>query len=65
LLRAIENVYDALLELEVHERERAKLPILMPDQQPQQAHVEWSAKRDQLVAKLWKETKIMEPIDPT
>jgi len=65
LLRAIENVYDALLELEVHERERAKLQILMPDQQPQQAHVEWSAKRDQLVTKLWKETKIMEPIDPT
>ncbi|KAG0134256.1 topoisomerase II-associated protein PAT1 [Tuber indicum] len=65
LLRAIENVYDALLELEVHERERSKLPILMPDQQPQQAHVEWAAKRDQLVAKLWKETKIMEPIDPT
>ncbi|PUU79422.1 topoisomerase II-associated protein PAT1 [Tuber borchii] len=64
LLRAIENVYDALLELEVHERERAKLPILMPDQQPQQAHVEWSTRRDQLVAKLWKETKIMEPIDP-
>ncbi|PWW77756.1 hypothetical protein C7212DRAFT_350926 [Tuber magnatum] len=65
LLRAIENVYDALLELEVHERERAKLPILMPDQQPQQAHVEWAEKRDQLAAKLWKETKIMEPIDPT
>lgn len=63
LLRAIENVYDALLELEIHERDRSKLPTLPPGQPPQEAHAQWSMKRDQLAYKLYSETKIHLPID--
>jgi DNA topoisomerase 2-associated protein PAT1 len=65
LLRAIEYVYDALLELEIHERDRSKLPPLQPGQHPLEAHSEWSKKRDQLAHKLYSETKINEPIDPS
>ncbi|KAF8242965.1 hypothetical protein K440DRAFT_590266, partial [Wilcoxina mikolae CBS 423.85] len=65
LLRAIESVYDALLELEIHQRDRSKLPPLQPRQPPLEAHTEWSKKRDQLTHKLYSETKINEPIDPS
>jgi len=63
LLRAIENVYDALLELEIHERDQSKLPALPPGQPPTEMHLEWSNKRDQLANKLYSETKIHQPID--
>lgn len=65
LLRAIENVYDALLELEIHERDQSKLPALPPGQPPTEMHLEWSNKRDQLANKLYSETKIHQPIDPS
>ncbi|KAF8534016.1 topoisomerase II-associated protein PAT1 [Trichophaea hybrida] len=65
LLRAIESVYDALLELEIHQRDRSKLPPLQPGQPPLEAHTEWSKIRDQLAHKLYSETKINEPIDPS
>jgi len=63
LLRAIENVYDALLELEIHERDQSKLPALPLGQPPTDMHQEWSNKRDQLAYKLYSETKIHQPID--
>ncbi|KAL7269712.1 DNA topoisomerase 2-associated protein pat1 [Rhizina undulata] len=56
ILRTIENVYDALLDLEIHERDRGKLPA--------PHHYDWEIRR-QLVERLWREMKIMEPIDPT
>lgn len=65
LLRAIENVYDALLELEIHERDRSKLsPILHPEQPLDEAHIQWHEEQERLAKKLWSETKINEPIDP-
>jgi DNA topoisomerase 2-associated protein PAT1 len=65
LLRVIENVYDALLELEIHERDQSKLPILPPGQMAQDAHIEWTTKRDKLAQTLYQDTKIHEPIDPS
>lgn len=62
LLRAIENIYDTLLDLEMHER--VLPPSLVMGQHPGVEHVTWKAKRDTLVDKLWQEMKIMEPIDP-
>ncbi|KAI5795599.1 topoisomerase II-associated protein PAT1 [Geopyxis carbonaria] len=63
LLKIIENIYDALLELEVHERERSKLPVVQPNQSPHETHVQWEMKRDQLAQKLYVEMKVLEPID--
>lgn len=62
LLRAIESIYDILLDLEMHERFIP--PPLAIGQHPTIEHVDWKTKRDSLVDKLWKEMKIMEPIDP-
>ncbi|KAH8154846.1 uncharacterized protein LAJ45_01377 [Morchella importuna] len=61
LLLTIENVYNALLNLECHERDRGKLP---PPPETN-IHTEWEAKRQLLVSKLWQELKIMSPIDPS
>lgn len=63
LLKAIENIYDTLLELEMHER--VAPPLLVIGQSPGPEHIEWKAHRDALVSRLWKETKIMDPINPT
>jgi DNA topoisomerase 2-associated protein PAT1 len=63
LLKVIENVYDALLEVEIHERDQSKLPTIQPGQHPQETHLTWQQKRDELVTKLYEETKINEPID--
>ena len=63
LLRVIETVYDVLLELEMHERDRTKLPPLLSDQPPSDAHIEWDSKRDALATKLYAEMKVLEPID--
>ncbi|KAF8461412.1 topoisomerase II-associated protein PAT1 [Kalaharituber pfeilii] len=62
LLRAIENIYDTLLELEMYER--IPPPPLAINQHPGVEHIEWKSKRDMLVNRLWKEMKIMEPISP-
>lgn len=62
LLRAIENIYDTLLDLEMHER--VIPPPLAMGQPPAVEHIEWKPRRDGLVDKLWREMKIMEPIDP-
>ena len=62
LLKAIENIYDTLLDLEMHER--VMPPPLLVGQHPGVEHIEWKSKRDGLVARLWKEMTIMEPIDP-
>lgn len=64
MLRAIENVYNALLELEVHERDRTKLVAPITGQPPLQIHIDWDNKRSVLVARLWREMKILTPIDP-
>lgn len=56
-------MYDALLELEIHERDRSKLAY--PDDPFDEATLEWKTEHDRLTQKLWLETKINEPIDPT
>ena len=61
LLRAIESIYDTLLELEMHER---FIPPQFPGQHPSVEHIEWQNKRQNLVGKLWTQMKIMDPIDP-
>ncbi|KAF8414560.1 topoisomerase II-associated protein PAT1 [Terfezia claveryi] len=62
LLRAIENIYDTLLDLEMHERVIPPSPAM--GQPLAVEHIEWKPRRDGLVDKLWREMKIMEPIDP-
>lgn len=62
LLKAIENIYDTLLELEMHER--VPPPPLAIGQHPGVEHIEWKSRRDLLVVQLWREMKIMDPIDP-
>lgn len=61
LLRAIENIYDTLLDLEMHER---AIPPPLALGQPPVEHIEWKSKQDRLVDKLWEEMKILAPIDP-
>lgn len=63
LLRAIENIYDTLLDLEMHER--ILPPPLVMEQNPGVEHIDWESKRETLVGKLWQEMKMLEPIDPT
>lgn len=62
LLKLIENVYDCLLDLEMHER--TPPPPLQPDQAPELVHIEHKQKQDELFAKLWDTMKILAPINP-
>jgi DNA topoisomerase 2-associated protein PAT1 len=63
-LRSIEAVYMTLMHLENHDR---GLPSPINEDSPPeaiQAHMEWRTKTDALRKKLWKDIKIMEPINP-
>lgn len=60
----METVYDVLLEVEVHERERAKIPAQHPNGPPPEVIQEWEAKRDELAGRLYHEMRVLEPIDP-
>lgn len=65
LLRIVENVYDALLEVEVYERDSSKLQVQFPSGPPPEVVQEWEEKREQLTENLFKAMKVLEPIDPT
>ncbi len=62
VLRDIENVYNTLLEIENHHRERP--PPLSEDLDPAlvQLNLAWDQKDKQLNEKLWKELRVHEPI---
>jgi DNA topoisomerase 2-associated protein PAT1 len=63
-LRNIENVYATLMQMEDHERTMP--PPINESSNPDaiQAHMEWRSKIDALHQKLWRNTKIMEPLVP-
>jgi DNA topoisomerase 2-associated protein PAT1 len=63
-LRNIENVYATLMQMEDHERTMP--PPINESSNPDaiQAHMEWRSKIDTLHQKLWRNTKIMEPLVP-
>ncbi|KAF2279046.1 uncharacterized protein EI97DRAFT_456451 [Westerdykella ornata] len=63
VLRNIEDVYRALMEIDDHER--ALPPPINEESSPEaiQNHMEWRTKFQALHDKLWEATKIMEPIN--
>ncbi|KAF2873344.1 topoisomerase II-associated protein PAT1 [Massariosphaeria phaeospora] len=63
-LRNTEAVYTTLMHMEDHER--AMPPPINEDSNPEliQQHMEWRTKIEALHRELWKNIKIMEPINP-
>jgi DNA topoisomerase 2-associated protein PAT1 len=64
VLRNIETVYMTLMQMEDHER---ALPApINEDSDPEaiQKHMEWRSKIEALHNKLWRDIKILEPINP-
>lgn len=61
-LRDIENVYSTLMRMEDHERRMP--PPLTEESNPDliQAQMEWRTRIQELNAQLWREMKVMEPI---
>ena len=63
ILRNIETVYTTLMQMEDHERQQPPPPT-EGDTQATAAHMEWRAKMQTLLARLWEELKVLEPINP-
>ena len=63
LLKGLEDVYDNLLELELHERAQ-HLALQDPGNRNEPVAEEWRQKREIYLSKLWRALKIMEPINP-
>jgi DNA topoisomerase 2-associated protein PAT1 len=63
-LRNIETVYMTLMHIEDHDRTLP--PPINEDSPPEaiQSHMEWRTKVEALHKKLWRDIKIMEPINP-
>lgn len=62
VLRDLENIYSALMEMEDHER---KIPPPLTEESDAdtiQAHMEWRERIQQLNQTLWQSLKVMEPI---
>lgn len=63
VLRNIEAVYTTLMQLEDHER-RIPPPPTEGDANAVQTHLEWRQEAQRLVAQLWQELKVLDPIMP-
>jgi DNA topoisomerase 2-associated protein PAT1 len=66
VLRDIENVYNILMKMEDHERQRP--PLLSPDEinpPVRGMQIDWDAKWEKLNEQLWQDLKVHEPIGAT
>jgi DNA topoisomerase 2-associated protein PAT1 len=63
ILRSIENVYDVLLKMEMHERQMPPPPQGPDDKSGIEAANAWGEAMEALNQKMWIETKIMEPVN--
>lgn len=63
-LRNIENVYMTLMQMDDHERAMPPPPNEGSNPEAIQAHMEWRSRIEALHKQLWRNTKIMEPINP-
>jgi DNA topoisomerase 2-associated protein PAT1 len=66
VLRDIENVYNTLMKMEDHERQRP--PPISPDEinpTAQGMQMDWDAKWEKLNEQLWQDLKVHEPIGAT
>lgn len=63
-LRDIEAVYMTLLKMEEHERRIPAPPREESSGDEIEAHIMWTQRLGELNQRLWKELKVLEPIDP-
>ncbi|KAI9836401.1 MAG: hypothetical protein M1819_001431 [Sarea resinae] len=64
ILRNIEGVYSALMQLEDHERRMPPPPTEEGDAAAVQQHMEWRVALQNLKEQLWRALKVMDPIMP-